>query len=641
MRWWPRSIRWQLLAGLLLLETLSIGLFAVLLVRQQERRLYLRARQALAYQSTSLAMQSAEALGRNRPSWVEHYVSMLVSSPTVEATKISDPAGGVLFYVSDSSSSDSDEQHQLRPDERAQIALMHDRGPRVFTGAGGRWEAVHAIYTGSDLRGYAWVTYDRNAARQDIDFLLRDLSIFGIIWLAASVALVLLVGRAIARPLAVLHRGTRTLVAAPESGSGFPLPVTVHNEFGDLIQAFNGMVSSIAEQRAGLNDTLSLLDSMLANAPIGLAFFDRRCRFVRVNQVFAAMTGVPLSRHLGRTLPELLPDDVSHKLEDTVARVFAEEQPVRNLELGSQNAKTGQSWTWLASAYPVLTNPQQVRWVGVIVLDATERKRSEEALRKTEKLAATGRLAASIAHEINNPLEAITNLLYLLRNFCKLQNPALEYVTLAEHEARRISEITQQTLRFYRQSTMPSRTGISELIDSVLSLYQGRLSSLRVKVERKYESDMDLFCFAGELRQVFANLIGNAIDASMADGRILVRAHRSRNWKDPSQAGIRFAFADSGTGMDAEVRQHAFEAFFTTKEVTGTGLGLWVSHEIIVKHHGFFHLRSRPAGGEKPSGTVFQVFIPDTESFATGEAKAIPVSTEGEAGKVQIAISDG
>lgn len=641
MRWWPRSIRWQLLAGLLLLETLSIGLFAVLLVHQQEHRLYLRARQTLAYQSTSLAMQSADALGRNRPSWIGHYVGVLVDSPTVEETKISDPAGGILFSGSDNSSNDNGDERQLRPDERAQIALMHDRGPRVFTGAGKRWEAVHAIYTGSELRGYAWVTYDRNAARQDIYFLLRDLSIFGIIWLAASVALVLLVGRAIARPLTMLHRGTRVLMAAPESGSGFPLPVTVRNEFGDLIEAFNGMVSSLAEQRAGLNDTLSLLDSMLANAPIGLAFFDRHYRFVRVNQVFAGMTGIPLSRHLGRTLPELLPEDIAQRLEDTVTQVFAAEQPVRNLELSGHDVKNGQSWTWLAGAYPVLTNPQQVRWVGVIVLDATERKRSEETLRKTEKLAATGRLAASIAHEINNPLEALTNLLFLLRNFCKLEGPALEYVALAEHEARRISEITQQTLRFYRQSTLPSRAGMPELLDSVLSLYQGRLNSLRIQVERKYQRDIDLFCFAGELRQVFANLIGNAVDATAAGGRILVRARRSRNWKNPGQTGIRFAFADTGSGMDAEVREHAFEAFFTTKEATGTGLGLWVSHEIIVKHHGLIHLRSSPAGGEKPSGTVFQVFIPDAEGLTATQADTLPLNMKDHAGNEQIALSDG
>ncbi|HEV2136685.1 MAG TPA: ATP-binding protein [Terracidiphilus sp.] len=634
MRLWPRSIRWQLLTGLLLLEALSIGLFAALLVHQQERRIYLRARQTLAYQVTSLAVQSAEALGQDRTEWVQFYVKMMVNSPTVEATKISDLSGGILF-----SSSSKGEQTQLRPDERAQIALMRSDEPRVFTGPDNRWEAVHAIYTGDRLRGYAWVTFDRNMARQEIRSLLSDLSIFGVIWLLASAALMLLVGRAMARPLAMLHRGTRALMAAPESSGGFPLPVTVRNEFGDLIEAFNGMVASIAEQRAGLNDTLSLLDSMQANAPIGLAFLDRRYRFVRVNQVFAGMTGVPLSRHLGRTLSELLPSDAAQKLEETVAQVFTSEQPARNLELSGQDSKPGQSWTWLASAYPVLTSPQQVRWVGVIVLDASERKRSEEALRKTEKLAATGRLAASIAHEINNPLEAITNLLFLLRNFCSLEGPAMEYVTLAEHEARRISEITQQTLRFYRQSTMPSRASMSELLDSVLSLHQGRLSSLNLQVERKYERETDLFCFAGELRQVFANLIGNAIDATPSGGRILVRAHRSRNWKQPDQTGIRFAFADTGTGMDAEVRAHAFEAFFTTKEVTGTGLGLWVSHEIIVKHRGIVHVRSTPAGSGKPSGTVFQLFIPDNENLPAAGLPARTADTE-DLSKEQIALSD-
>lgn len=635
MRWWPRSIRWQLFAGLLLLEALSIGLFAALLVHQQTRRLYLRARQTVEYQSTSLAVQSAEALGQDRPSWVALYVRMMVDSPTVESAKISDPSGGVLFDTSQQA-----DGGKLRPDEREQIGKIAGPGPRFFVGADNRWEAVHVIYTGDRLRGYAWVTFDRNVARQEIDSLLSDLSIFGIIWMVASAVLVLLVGRAITRPLAMLHRGTRALMAAPESSGGFPLPVTVQNEFGDLIEAFNGMVASLAEQRAGLNDTLSLLDSMLANAPIGLAFFDRRCRFVRVNQVFAGMTGVPLSRHLGRTLPELLPEPVAQKLEHTVTQVFADEQPVRNLELSGLAGNTTQAWTWLASAYPVLTNPQQVRWVGVIVLDASERKRNEEALRKTEKLAATGRLAASIAHEINNPLEAITNLLFLLRNFCELEGSASEYVALAEHEARRISEITQQTLRFYRQSTMPSRAGMSELLDSVLSLYHARLKSLNIQVERKYDPQTDLFCFAGELRQVFANLIGNAIDAMFSGGRLLIRAHRSRSWINPDQTGIRFAIADTGIGMDAAVREHVFEAFFTTKEKTGTGLGLWVSHEIIVKHSGMVHLRSRPAARGKTSGTVFQVFIPDNATLTASDGQVVAAETESSNGKEQIALSD-
>jgi len=371
------------------------------------------------------------------------------------------------------------------------------------------------------------------------------------------------------------------------------------------------MFASIVEQRAGLSDTLSLLDSMLANAPIGLAFFDRHYRFVRVNQAFAGMTGVPLSRHLGRTLLEILPSPAAQELENTVMRVFTDEEPVRNLELSGLSERFNTSWTWLASVYPVRTTQQQVRWAGVIVLDASERKRGEEALRKSEKLAATGRLATSIAHEINNPLEAITNLLFLLHNFCKLDPNAMKYVVMAEHEVQRIAEITQQTLRFYRQSTLPMRANMAELLDSVLNLYRGRMNSQNIQLERQFDETMDLFCFSGEIRQVFANLVGNAIDAMGLGGRLVVRARRSRNWNDAEQVGVRFVVADTGSGMELEVQKRIFEAFFTTKEETGTGLGLWVSEEIIRKHKGIVHLRSRSMGGDKSCGTVFQLFIPD------------------------------
>jgi len=606
MRWWPRSLRWQMLAGLVLLEVLSIGLFVALLVRQQAHEVHDRMMHRLAHQATSMALQSNEALEQQRNSWVGLSVVMMGEAPSVAFAKVTDPAGNIL-YVSQGQA----EQMVLDPAERAQIAQINPSEARVFVFGNGRWEGVRAILTGGQVRGYAWVETDRAWDFQELDSILRSTVIFGGIWIAASALLVLLMARSISRPLAELHRGTRALMESPEDSGRFPLPVTVHNEIGDLVEAFNRMVASIAEQRSGLNDTLSLLDSMLANAPIGLAFFDRRCRFVRVNQVFADMTGVTLSRHLGRTLLELLPQPVAQQLEDTVLGVFKAEVPVRNQELSGQGGPNGRPWTWLASAYPVRTNPQQVRWVGVIVIDASERKRSEEALRKTEKLAATGRLAASIAHEINNPLEAITNLLFLLRNFSGLEDPALNYVVMAEHEARRIAEITQQTLRFYRQSTLPTRANMADLLDSVLALYTGRLHNLNITVERRYDAEMDLFCFSGELRQVFANLVGNAIDATAAGGRLLVRARRSRNWKNPDQVGVRFAVADTGTGMPPEVRKRVFEAFFTTKELTGTGLGLWVSHEIIIKHGGVVHLHSRPAGDGQTSGTVFQIFVPD------------------------------
>jgi len=303
-----------------------------------------------------------------------------------------------------------------------------------------------------------------------------------------------------------------------------------------------------------------------------VVIFDRRCRFVRVNKIFAEMTGTSLILHLGRSLPEVLPLPLAEQLEETVLRVFAQEEPVRNLELSGLGGEPRQPWTWLASAYPVSTHPHEVRWVGVIVLDASERKRAEEALRKTEKLAATGRLAAAIAHEINNPLEAITNLLFLLRNYSHLDEQAINYVTMAEHEAHRIAEIAQQTLRFYRQSTRPVRANLGELIDSVLSLYRSKLNAMGIEVQRKYDQEIDLFCFAGELHQVFANLVGNALDACNNGSRLQLCASRSRNWKTPERTGIRFTVADSGSGMEPAVRAHAFDAFYTTKEMIGTGL---------------------------------------------------------------------
>jgi PAS domain S-box-containing protein len=613
--WWPRTIRWQLLIGLMMLEVLSLGLFAAILIRQQTQGIHSRVQQRLDHQANSMAVQAREALLRQQPSWVGMSVKMMGEDPSVALAKVTDPVGDVLFV-----SQGDPGLLRLDPAERAQISLVPSDHPQVFHYGNDQWEAVMPIYTGADLRGFAWVETNRDWEHEQLSFILGSTVLFGIVWLAASALLVLMMSKSISGPLATLHRGTRALMRQPEESSDFPLPVTVRNELGDLIEAFNRMVASIVEQRDGLNDTLSLLDSMLANAPIGLAFFDQRCRLVRVNQIFASMTGIALSRHLGRTLPELLPQPVAQQLEDAIVRVLADEAAVNNIEISGQSGKPQRPWTWLLSAYPVRASSRQVRWVGMIVLDASERKRAEDALRKTEKLAATGRLAASVAHEINNPLEAITNLLFLLRNFSTLDEPALKYVEMAEYEAQRIAEITQQTLRFYRQPTSPARANMAELLNAVIGLYQGRLNALGLHLTKEFDPSLDLFCFSGEIRQVFANLVGNALDASEPGGRLIVRARRSRNWSHTDQTGIRFTVADTGSGMDAEVRHRVFEAFFTTKEVTGTGLGLWVSQGIITKHNGLVHLRSRPQGQPEPSGTVFQLFLPDVEEVKTGQA---------------------
>jgi PAS domain S-box-containing protein len=622
MRWWPRTIRWKLLLGLVLLEALSITMFALLLVQLQANDLRQHARQSLTSQVNSVASQAQEAMLENRSDWLAAAVRMTGKAPSVAQAKVTDPKGNVLAISPGIAS-----KAVLDPAEKQQIALIRGTSPRVFTFGNDhsglfspdkeRWEAVQPIDFGTTRAGYAWVENDRLWERDQILILVRGTFIFGLLWIVASSLLVWFISQSIAKPLSILHAGTAALMKSPESYEGFPLPVHGDNEFTELIEAFNGMVASIDEQRSGLNDTLSLLDSMLANAPIGLAFFDRRCRFVRVNHVFARLTEAPVSRHLGKTLPELLPEPTGKQLEDAIGRVFSNESAEHEIEIEGVGGKPRKPWTWLVSTYPIRTTPNQVRWAGLIVQDISERKRSEETLRKTEKLAATGRLAASIAHEVNNPLEAITNLLYLLRNFCDLDEAAMRYVTMAEREGRRIAEIAQQTLRFYRQSTQPHRASMAELLGSTLDLYQARMNALNITVERQYDPGMDLYCFAGEVRQVFANLVGNAIEATSAGGRLVVRARRSRSWAFPSISGVRFTVADTGYGMEEGVRERVFEAFFTTKEDTGTGLGLWVSHEIILKHGGMIHVRSKAGRPGKPSGTVFQVFLPDNDKLIT------------------------
>ena len=451
-----------------------------------------------------------------------------------------------------------------------------------------------------------WIHSNNHQDNQDLRALLRITAFWSAFVLGACTLIAAILAQSITRPLGMLTRATRRLIQHPEEPSAdFPLPVKTSTEAAELTIAFNRMVASIEDQRAGLSETLALLDSMLANAPIGFAFFDRKYRFVRVNQFLADMNGYSFALHLGRGVGGILPPNTAAKLERSIETVFQSGEPVRNLEL-TWEPEPRRSRTWLVHLYPVRTEVDATRWVGAILVDITEQKRGEETLRRTEKLAAAGRLAASIAHEINNPLEAVTNLLYLIRQE-NLSPEAAQFADLAQQEVTRVSEITQQTLRFYRQSTLPSLSNVAELVDSIITLHLGRIQTLQVDLRRDYDRTLQLFCFAGELRQLFANFISNALDAMTPEGgRLIVRIHAATL---KGIAGIRISVADTGSGITQEARRHIFEPFFTTKEATGTGLGLWVSEQIIRKHHGTVRVRSRATGH---TGTVFSIFFPAT-----------------------------
>jgi PAS domain S-box-containing protein len=252
---------------------------------------------------------------------------------------------------------------------------------------------------------------------------------------------------------------------------------------------------------------------------------------------------------------------------------------------------------------------QKGTWIGSST-DVNDQKLAEAALIRSEKLAAVGRLAATMAHEINNPLESITNLLYLARKEPGLSAAGQRNLSLADQELERVAQIARQTLGFYRENAGPISISVSDAIQDLLAVYGYKFRSQNISVEAQLDHSVRLLAAPGEFRQVFANLFVNAADAiTRKDGRIRVRVRRTRDWMDPAREGVLISVGDNGSGISQPHRARIFEAFYTTKEDLGTGLGLWLTQSIVQKHGGRIRLRSTVRPGR--SGTVFSIFWPE------------------------------
>lgn len=251
-----------------------------------------------------------------------------------------------------------------------------------------------------------------------------------------------------------------------------------------------------------------------------------------------------------------------------------------------------------------------------------------EALRENQKLITLGRLAASIAHEINNPLESITNLLFLMEQDAAGSNA--EYLKLAERELSRVVQISKQTLSFSRETSMPVRVQFSDLIEEVLGLHAHRIREKNLHLVRQYETLEPITVFPGEMRQVLLNLISNAIEATPPGGRIVMRIRIGRRWNGHGARGLRLSIGDNGSGIPEQVRERLGQAFFTTKGQSGTGLGLWVTESILSRYGGSLQLRTSVAPGRH--GTVFSIFLPlNLRRLASpppsgGEAQPLPAT---------------
>ena len=249
-----------------------------------------------------------------------------------------------------------------------------------------------------------------------------------------------------------------------------------------------------------------------------------------------------------------------------------------------------------------------IDWQGAVAVqsilrDITARKAAEALFVQTEKLASVGRMAASIAHEINNPLAAVMNTVYLARKTPEVPEQAVEYLEIAEEELKRVSHITRQVLGFYRESSALKRVAVDSIMESTLDLLQSKIRSKQAKIEKRYRGDLAINAVGGELRQVFSNLLVNSLECIGECGTVKLRITGGQCAKCGERT-VRITVADNGSGIREAIRPRMFEALFTTKGDTGTGLGLWVSKQIVEKHGGTIRFRSRRHGRQDRDGIL-------------------------------------
>jgi PAS domain S-box-containing protein len=339
----------------------------------------------------------------------------------------------------------------------------------------------------------------------------------------------------------------------------------------------------------------------------GVIATDERGKVIFMNAIAEDLIGIPLAQARGQAVHKVFPifnEQTRKPVDNPVAKV---------LELGRVMGLANHTVLQRAdgkiipiedSAAPIYDDQKRLRGVVMVFRDVTTEKQAQDVMRKAEKLATAGRLAATVAHEINNPLEAVGNLIYIVKNTAGLPREILEYLTIAETELERVSHITRQTLGFYRDSSVPEPVQVRSVVESVLRLYDNKMRSKGISVELNHVDSPPVLGLQGELKQLIANLVSNAADAVGQGGRIRISiapAVRAQS------RGVEISVADNGPGVAVENRMHIFEPFFTTKQDVGTGLGLWVSKEIAERHGGSIQLNANRE--HSLGGAVFTVFL--------------------------------
>lgn len=271
---------------------------------------------------------------------------------------------------------------------------------------------------------------------------------------------------------------------------------------------------------------------------------------------------------------------------------------------------------------PILAGDGQLLGVVVVFRDVTQRRQTEQSLRSSERLNLAGRLSATIAHEIRNPLDTVSNLIHLLQHQQRPDPTSAGYLQMASEEVARIAQITSHLLTFHREARSPVQVNLTDVLESVLVVFAPQIKQNHITVERHFDAIQSVRGFPGELRQVFSNLVGNAVEAMSGGGRLVLHTREGSLASNPLRKGVRVTILDDGPGIPLPVRKNLFAPFYTTKGEKGTGLGLWVSRGILEKHEGTIHLSS--AIGIKRKGTAFSVFLPFEQKLGLLDVKPAP-----------------
>lgn len=384
---------------------------------------------------------------------------------------------------------------------------------------------------------------------------------------------------------------------------------TAYDEDGTP-RRFDGVTQEITELKQArelLDAERARLSAVLENVPVGIMFTLTDGRIVSGNRHAESILGMPLNGGVLATYTDitlLYPDGRKVEPKDRPLTRVLQNGNIHRGEYQYERPDGVLIWVEVIGA-PILDVHGNIVGAVDAIADIDVRKRAEEALVRSEKLALVGRLAASISHEINNPLESVTNLLYLIEHGTQ-DEATRNFSRMAQDELARVAHIVTHTLRFNRQSLGWGEQKMSGLLESSVAIYEGRLKNSGVSLRREYGDTQNVQCAGSEIRQVFANLIANAFDATRSGGKLILR---TRDVPHPrtGKPGVRVSIADTGHGMPIEVRRRLFEPFFTTKGENGTGLGLWVSREILSKHQADVRVRSRQAPAM--SGTVFSIWF--------------------------------